>query len=264
MVSMRKQSGFSLVELSIVLVILGLLVGGVLAGQSLIRAAELRSVSTEHSRYITAVQSFRDKYFAIPGDMTNATAFWGAADPTPATCRTTASTSTATCNGDGSGLLSTVAVGSNEIYRFWQHLANAGLIEGSFNGVSGGSVNLFTSVRENSPTGKMNNTLWFVFNYSTFSGSNQYFDGVYSNVFKIGQARANEHPFGGFLIAEEAWNIDQKMDDGMPATGRIRLYVANGLSECTDTVANNPATISANYRLQSTLRSCSLVFPQAF
>lgn len=58
---------FSLVELSIVLVILGLLTGGILAGQSLIRAAELRAVSTEYSRYITATQSFRDKYFAVPG-----------------------------------------------------------------------------------------------------------------------------------------------------------------------------------------------------
>ena len=68
-------SAFSLVELSIVLVILGLLVGGVLSGQSLIRAAELRSVTTEYSRYTTAISSFRDKYFALPGDMSNATSF---------------------------------------------------------------------------------------------------------------------------------------------------------------------------------------------
>ena len=63
------QRGFTLVELSIVLVILGLLVGGVLSGQSLIRAAELRAVSTEHSKFVTAMNSFRDKYFAAPGDM---------------------------------------------------------------------------------------------------------------------------------------------------------------------------------------------------
>ncbi|PZP83692.1 MAG: type II secretion system protein, partial [Azospirillum brasilense] len=56
--------GFSLVELSIVLVILGLLTGGILGGQSLIRAAELRTISTDANRYITAAQTFRDKYFA--------------------------------------------------------------------------------------------------------------------------------------------------------------------------------------------------------
>ena len=86
------QRGFSLVELSIVLVILGLLTGGILAGQSLIRASELRAVSTEFQRYVAAVNTFRDKYFMLPGDMSNATAFWGedaaqcdtaAADGTP-------------------------------------------------------------------------------------------------------------------------------------------------------------------------------------
>lgn len=68
--------GFSLVELSIVLVILGLLTGGILAGQSLIRASELRSVSTELQRYSSAIYSFRDQYMALPGDMLNATSFW--------------------------------------------------------------------------------------------------------------------------------------------------------------------------------------------
>ena len=73
---MQKQ-GFSLVELSIVLVILGLLTGGILTGQSLIRAAELRSVTTEFQKYQTAMMTFRDRYMALPGDMRNATAFLG-------------------------------------------------------------------------------------------------------------------------------------------------------------------------------------------
>jgi len=74
-----KKTAFSLVELSIVLVILGLLTGGVLTGQNLIRAAELRAVTTEFNAYQTAANTFKDKYFAIPGDMTNATDFWGSA-----------------------------------------------------------------------------------------------------------------------------------------------------------------------------------------
>src|SRR5438552_4058186 len=91
--SLIPRQAFSLVELSIVLVILGLLVGGILSGQSLIRAAELRSVTTEFSRYLAAVQSFKDKYFALPGDMANATAFWGIAGGTgsDATCLSTVS-----------------------------------------------------------------------------------------------------------------------------------------------------------------------------
>lgn len=117
--------GFSLVELSIVLVILGLLTGGILTGQSLIRASELRSITTEYNRYIAAAQTFRDKYFALPGDMANATAFWGAAHATPATCKTTASSSALTCNGNADGFIQGVVATSNESFRFWQHLANA-------------------------------------------------------------------------------------------------------------------------------------------
>ncbi len=125
---------FSLVELSIVLVILGLLTGGILTGQSLIRASELRSITTDMNRYVTATQTFRDKYFAVPGDMRNATAFWGVAAGTgsDATCANTVSTSAATCNGNGDGVIQTFNVAFDEIFLAPKHLANAGLIEGSY------------------------------------------------------------------------------------------------------------------------------------
>src|SRR6187399_2125428 len=111
--------GFSLVELSIVLVILGLLTGGILAGQSLIRAAELRAVSTEYSKFVTAGRSFRDKYFALPGDMANATSFWGTAVTCPGKVTADARTDARTCNGDGTGQILHVSGGGalqNEVF----------------------------------------------------------------------------------------------------------------------------------------------------
>jgi prepilin-type N-terminal cleavage/methylation domain-containing protein len=101
----NQKCGFSLVELSIVLVLLGLLTGGVLTGKNLIRAAEIRGVQQEIAHYETAINIFNEKYFAYPGDMNNATSFWGAAHATPATCITTASTGTQTCNGNGDGYM---------------------------------------------------------------------------------------------------------------------------------------------------------------
>lgn len=133
-------SAFSLVELSIVLVILGLLVGGVLSGQSLIRAAELRSVTSEYSKWHSAAHAFRDKYFALPGDMPNATAFWGALDidgnGLGSNCRGESS-GLATCNGDGDGAICQSGTCTSQTYEamlFWKHLANAGLIEGTYSG----------------------------------------------------------------------------------------------------------------------------------
>src|ERR1700691_433072 len=67
--SPASQSGFTLIELSIVLVIIGLIVGGVLVGQDLIRAAEVRAQISQIEKYNTAVNTFRDKYNALPGDL---------------------------------------------------------------------------------------------------------------------------------------------------------------------------------------------------
>ena len=104
------KKGFSLVELSIVLVILGLLTGGILTGQTLIRAAELRSVNADVQRFQAATRTFQSKYFAFAGDMRNATDFWGAADGNDGLgddCYAIDSTILAdaaqTCNGDGNG-----------------------------------------------------------------------------------------------------------------------------------------------------------------
>src|ERR1700751_5263987 len=69
-----SSRGFTLIELSIVLVIIGLIVGGVLVGQDLIRAAEVRATISQIEKYKTAVNTFPGKYNATPGDMNASTA----------------------------------------------------------------------------------------------------------------------------------------------------------------------------------------------
>ena len=63
------EAGFTLIELSIVLVIIGLLVGGILSGLDLIRAAELSATISQITKYNTAVNTFRVKYGYLPGDI---------------------------------------------------------------------------------------------------------------------------------------------------------------------------------------------------
>jgi len=207
--NMRPYAGFSLVELSIVLVILGLLTGGILGGQSLIRAAELRSVSNDFARYSTAVYTFRDKYFQLPGDMNNATAFWGtlAGDGTNTTCQNTAATAAPTCNGNGDGriFISVVATGYDERWRSWQHLANAGLVEGNYTGLESSTTN-------RQPKGKISASVFDLVYESP--DTNLYAAGTKANVNTIAM-------YGALLPPEEAWNIDTKLDDGSPVYGRV-------------------------------------------
>jgi len=144
------NKGFSLLELSIVLVIIGLIAGGIVAGSAMIRAAELRKVITQQEQFKTAIYTFKDKFLGLPGDLKNATAFWGELDADHTTCIGMETTGgTETCDGDGNGNLryASNAGYSFETYRLWQHLANAGLINGTYTGrADAASLSSFASV----------------------------------------------------------------------------------------------------------------------
>ena len=247
---MIARSGFSLVELSIVLVILGLLTGGILSGQALIRAAEIRSVSAQTDRYIASLHSFRDKYFALPGDMANATAFWGAADPDPTTCGETVGTGTQTCNGNGNGTLNT----GPERFRFWQHLSNAGLIEGTYTGVHGPNGAAHAVISTNVPPARAGQAGFAVSYTGSFTGSSTVYDGDYGHTFVIGRPTSNAGTNTPFLKPEEMWNLDIKLDDGRPAHGRARPYKASYHPNCaTDDTPN------ADYALSETGLNCIII-----
>ena len=257
-----QQSAFSLVELSIVLVILGLLVGGVLSGQALIRAAELRAVSTEYSRWATATQTFRDKYMALPGDMGNATEFWGLAGGTgrDAACNNAVTSATNTCNGDGDGLLR--SIGAAESSLFWQHLANAGLIEWRLTKAS-----TCCEVNQSLPPSRLSQGSWFVGGYTApVAGSPNAFDGTYApNAFSFSH-RPNNTSVQGVLTPEEAWNVDIKLDDGVIYSGKFvanwsAVYSRSGASCST---AASSMDFSANYNFVNKSKDCIFWFRQIF
>ena len=255
------QKGFSLVELSIVLVILGLLTGGILAGQNLIRAAELRSVSTQLQSIQTSIYTFRDKYFALPGDMRNATNFWGIAAGSTgddATCYAASTTNGTTCNGDGNGRIDLISEG----FRAWQHLANAGLIEGSYTGVTGSGSSVDVIGGENAPKAKMGNTSFTIKYFTDYSDTNWYdVEEDWGTIIHFG----NDYGVGGHsnqgdaLTPEEVWNIDTKMDDGKPGQGKVYVF---DWTNCT--LSANALDRTADYDLQETGVVCSLMFRGAY
>lgn len=263
------RTGFSLVELSIVLVILGLLTGGILGGQALIKAAELRAVTTEFNQWQTAVNTFQDKYMAIPGDMKNATQFWG----TDSGCGTNGAGGNTTpgyqggdsldgtCNGDGTG-----RVGNNntisayyEHFLFWQHLSLAGLISGDYTGVrSGGASGNHNShgMGENSPKSKFSSAGWSV-GSMTIPNNKTWMQVEYENYLLIGGATGGEY-FAGSLAGEDAWNIDTKIDDGLPGRGHVLGVV---WTQCS--TAGSDTDFDGAYVLDETA-NCALQFRKVF
>jgi len=120
-----QQSGFTLIEIAIVLVIIGLLLGGVLKGQELIENSRIKSVVTDMRGVSTAFTGYFDRYRALPGDETNAIAVsrgW---------------TVTASSNGNADGQLTMlqadtfVNTAGGEQQAMWQFLRASGFLAGS-------------------------------------------------------------------------------------------------------------------------------------
>ena len=256
-----RHSGFSLVELSIVLVILGLLVGGILAGQSLIRASELRTITGHIERYKTATMAFRDKYFALPGDMVNATSFWGDQATGTGACpdAAIANGTPGTCNGDGNNQ---IAPGTREVLLVWQHLGNAGLVEGSYLGELSGNL-MVNGITQ--PPSISNGSYLLQSSSASDSTAGIMKPGIIMRIaaFQTGTPAAGVYGIGSgpILSPEEAWNLDTKMDDGVAHSGIFKGK--NGHSgaaylSCTTVAGGMATTIPNDYVLTNTGPQCRL------
>lgn len=224
----KARSGFTLVELSVVLIVIGIIAGGVLVGRDMIRNTQIKNLAEEKNRYITALTQFQERFGALPGDFTKATEVWGQA----AAC-STPSTGRETCNGNGDGW-----IGSNyasarpedtERFRLWQHLSNAQLVEGKYNGTD--------SLPTASIGGKWG--IRYIGNTASVPGTqltatqSRYFQGDYGHVLSV----AKDPHFvdsgitvSGYLTPLELSVIDEKYDDAKPASGKIVAYLGYRLT----------------------------------
>lgn len=227
-----RRPGFTLIELSIVLVVIGLLVGGILVGRDLIYTAELRSVVRQIEQYDTAVMTFKDKYRGLPGDHPNAVEFGlgDAACPSPMPCPPpipTAPHAFAGCNGDGNLRLSvenstTDYAWCPENLNFWHHLARAGMIAGAYDGktiatTTSGFLEVGQHYGVSAPLTKLR----------------QVGISVMDDSYDIGLGLGTGKPE---LRVFEAHHFDSKLDDGQPITGRI--VIINGTGGCADSSDN--------------------------
>jgi prepilin-type N-terminal cleavage/methylation domain-containing protein len=210
------QAGFTLIELSIVLVIIGLIVGGVLSGQDMIRSAEIRSTMTQVERLNTAANTFRDKYNGLPGDLgsTKALQFGFLAREGVAG------------KGDGNRFIEGCATGATaficEVGAFWSDLSSAGMVSGnysSFGAFGAAADGLTAAITGGQMTDYMPEAELGQGNYLTiFSAGGR----NYVQIAQItGISDAGVYTLGYGLTPQTAFNIDDKMDDGNPFRGNV-------------------------------------------
>lgn len=233
-------AAFSLVELSLVIVIIGILVGAVVGGKAIIRAAELRSVMTDANNYVTAANNFRTQYRYLPGDLPTATSYW--------------STS---ANGNGDNIIDGTG---GEQFRFWEQLNLAGMVEKTFTGAAGGGGADHSIPGTNVPDSRIQQS-GFSFFYRNDAGSTTTYVANLGNQLAYGGVVANSKPTTAILTPVDAFSMDTKMDDGVPGTGK---WIANSTGSavwgnaaaCTTSTSNTDYT--GAYRTTiSDVASCS-------
>jgi len=241
-VSMRD--GFSIINVMLLLVIAGLLAGGVVAVQGMIRAGDVEKLTAEIPVYHTAVNTFRDKYKMLPGDLTHATYYWGQAICPGAP--DTFANGTTTCNGNGNNMIEPV-----EAFRFWQHLANEGMIAGPFSGVPGNEAGKIIP-GTNAPAVKLSKSGVGVRYDGQLANHPVLFNGNFGNSLVFATGDLTSADTMAFLKPRELWGIDTKIDDGSPGRGMLRSS-KNG---CT---RSNTDPAIATYYTDSSDKSCSFV-----
>ena len=188
----KRQGGFTLVEIAIVLVIIGLLLGGILKGQEMITQAKIKNVIADMSGVAAAMYGYQDRYRALPGDDKLATR-WAGANP-----------------GDGDGVIggAYTAAAPAESVLFWDHLRRAGFVSGG-----SGATNPFNAVN-----GKMGVQT----SDGTAPGGASFKAGVLSD------GAATPTVFTSLLLCTAnlpdkiAISIDAQMDDGDGKKGNVR------------------------------------------
>lgn len=209
------KEGFTLIELSIVLVVVGLIFGGILVGRDLIHAADVRATISQIEKYNAAVNTFKTKYNALPGDIlaANASAFGLFAETTLAGTPG---------HEDGDGVIG--LPGTNDIdgeyWEFWRHLSDSNLIDGLYgadlNPTTGKGPFILEPASNFLPSPKIDRTISifvkndFTQNYFGIAGNGGRFIG---GVHFLGQYPS--------VRPTDSYMMDMKIDDGFPNTGRL-------------------------------------------
>jgi len=231
------QAGFTLIEMSIVLAIIGLIVGGILKGSEVVNNGRLKMQVAQMDAVKAAIFTFQDQFTYLPGDYPTASAQLG--------CNQAAAG--AGCNGDGNGsighpnaatpaatvLLDTDDTLNTESVLVWAQLAAANLLQGVTlpSNTALAAVTVATGL---SYPGKMSGTFLWVANFNAQATA------ITGPMIRL------QAPIGGPLTAAsgqavrepDAYNLDRKYDDGSPITGSILVDFASSQANCYTPGAN--------------------------
>lgn len=261
--SQPSSRAFTIVEVSVVVVIIAVIMAGILLGTDLMHNARVVKTLSQVDGLNKAVAAFRDKYHELPGDMPNAISFWGAESVCNAT-PFTRNPHKETCNGSGNShvgdILTDAGATTYEIFRAWQHLANSGMVEGAYSGTRGSSSVSHAMPRVNIHEGPIEGSGYTFYYLYSPAGDASHWPAKYGHVILFGKENPGTLNNGAVLTPQESFSLDTKIDDGHPARGTVRTFRSGTSANCT---LNDIASTTA-YRFAISSPACSLLFITGF
>lgn len=256
------RDGFTLIEIALVLVVIGLMIGGIVGGSKLVQQSQLQTVINDYGKYSAAVRNFKTQYGGFPGDLIDATDYWNSGGGTGAATDNTCQsgiTASKTCNGDGDG---NIASSSYEPYLAWQQLVLGKFLEGSYTGApSGNGAVPGTNVPKSRISGA-GFSLWYkaatgaLATPPAAADANQY-DQDLSNYLAFGATVAAGLTQGPAITPSDASQIDTKSDDGAPGTGRV-VAMKPAFAQTPNCVVSPGADNAATYQVTFQANACGL------
>jgi len=268
------KKGFSLIELSISIIIIGLLVAGISSGSKLIEQAEMRAVIAEMQNFKKDYLTFKSTYDAVPGDFRNASVVF--------TNCANSGVGNANCNGNGDGLI-TFNMGNawdgdalgDELVKYFRHM-NLAEISAAGGGVVLGGYSSGDGVANVSswgfPAGKISGTAYVVASVDAGNtgGSTQsvgaiaddFTDELISNfnardtIVYMLKSRSTNTPFAGVMEPLAAFNLDRKIDDGAYSGSNATGANTGDFRVITDITGGSGCLSGANYTLTTTTTTC--------
>lgn len=253
-----SPKGFTLIEMSIVLVIIGLIVGGILVGQELIAGAKIRAQVSQITQLAAALNTFRNKYDAMPGDLCANASKFGLLCGNAAGSRD---------NGviDDQNSLNPIHGSAYEPIFFFGHLVGAGLLAPNYltgTNASGTACVLYTTASANPYSGYL--TMALNPQYGMIATSWNGGTWVWLAVSDCGTYTVNTLGLNPVMTPPQAYAIDLKMDDGVPSTGNTLAFTYNNSTQLLNTVdvtAGKCVTTAAatTYNITNNTLQCRLL-----
>ncbi len=234
---------FTLIEMAIVIVIIGLILGGVIAARTIINTTQIIAIANEVDQYRSAIEIFKDKYKSKPGDMSDAYDYFGT------DCGTDSTSTSSGCNGNDDGLL---GFSNGERLKAWKHLRLANLIEGNYTGVAINGTR-YGQIDVNVP-GSVITNVGYMFDYSIPSPERNFL--VQKDYLLLGADDTTgklENPSVNPVFAKA---VDEKIDDGFAYTGLVVSLDADGHTGCI----TNPSVATGIYNLTTEDTVCIMNF----